>query len=172
MVELTELPIDLNRVLESITDPECGAEVLFVGTTRQWTERLTSDGADEVETPEPSGQRVETEVLVYEAYQEMALKQLQELEQQARTRWPLRQVTIVHRLGRVAPKEASVAVAVSSPHRSEAFEAAQWLIDTLKHEVPIWKEEHYVQSGATWIHPTAGNCKCAPQEQPLPIPPE
>jgi hypothetical protein len=62
--------------------------------------------------------------------------------------------------GNVAASEASVAIAVSCPHRSEAFEAAKWLIDQLKHQVPIWKQEHYVQHGAEWIHPTAGNCHC------------
>lgn len=155
VIELTEDPIDATRVLALVHDAECGAEVLFVGTTRQWTE-----------LGQPP-QRVETSHLVYEAYREMALVQLQQLEGEARRRWPVRQVAIVHRLGLVAASEASVAIAVSCPHRREAFEAAQWLMDEVKHRVPIWKQEHYVQQGPEWIHPTAGSCRCAPlQSEP------
>jgi molybdopterin synthase catalytic subunit len=89
----------------------------------------------------------------------------------ARARWPVREVVLVHRVGRVAVSEPSVAVLVASPHRSEAFEAAKWLIDELKHSVPIWKREHYVQvcedqQSAEWIHPSAGNCNCEPKSQP------
>lgn len=146
MIVLTDKPIDLNGVLEHVTAPECGAEVLFVGTTRQFTQL--------------DGRTVETDHLNYEAYGEMAQHQLEQLIAQASERWPVKRVAIVHRLGRVEPEEASVAVAVSTPHRSEAFEAAKWLIDTLKHEIPIWKQEHYVQNGAEWIHPTSGSCRC------------
>ena len=153
MIELTDKPIDVARVLAAVTHPECGAEVLFVGTTRQWTEAAPSHAAED-------NNRLETSHLVYECYREMALSQLQRLADEAHRRWPLRAYAIVHRLGRVDPSEASVAVAVSCPHRSEAFEAAKWLIDELKHQVPIWKQEHYVQSGPEWIHPTAGNCRC------------
>ncbi len=153
MIELTEEPIDVCRLLAQVSDPECGAEVLFVGTTRQWTD-----------VPEQSDEsrisRVETSHLVYEAYREMALAQMHKLADAARCRWPIRKVAIAHRLGTVAPAEASVAIAVSCPHRSEAFEAAKWLIDELKHNVPIWKQEHYVQSGPQWIHPSTGNCSC------------
>lgn len=181
MIELTETPLDASAVLALVADPECGAEVLFLGTTRQWTdlpaesdstlragipdrEILDSETSPVVSSP-PQLQRVETSHLVYESYREMALAQLQRLEGEARSRWPLRKVVIVHRLGHVAATEASVAIAVSSPHRSEAFEAARWLIDELKHHVPIWKQEHYVQHGSQWIHPTAGNCSCVSPTQ-------
>ena len=107
---------------------------------------------------------VETSHLIYDAYREMALKKLIELAEEAKKRWPVFAVSIVHRLGRVDPMEPSVAVAVSCPHRSEAFEAAEWLINTLKHEVPIWKQEHYVQGGEEWIHPTSGSCNCPPRD--------
>ncbi|MEO8268868.1 MAG: molybdenum cofactor biosynthesis protein MoaE [Aureliella sp.] len=162
MIELTEAPIDASAVLGQVADPECGAEVLFVGTTRQWTDlpqRTQADGESQVDFV----QRIETSHLVYESYREMALVQMQRLEDEARSRWPLRKVVMVHRLGHVAANEASVAIAVSSPHRSEAFEAARWLIDELKHHVPIWKQEHFVQQGPQWIHPTAGNCTCSEQ---------
>ena len=166
MIELTEGPIDVAAVLEHVTDPNCGAEVLFLGTTRQFTEVQDLSSASESETSPPR----ETSHLVYSCYKEMATKKLEELETEARSRWPVRRIAIVHRLGQVDPTESSVAVAVSTPHRSEAFEAARWLIDTLKHEVPIWKKEHYVQNGAEWIHPTDGNCRCvtpSPQQRPL-----
>lgn len=156
MIQLTGEKIDTEQVLEHVCDPECGAEVLFVGTTRRWTQH-------------PDGRRLETEHLIYEAYEEMAVKQLERLETEARQRWPVQRIAIVHRLGKVLPTEASVAIAVSCPHRSESFEAAKWLIDTIKHEVPIWKQEHYVQSGAEWIHPTSGSCRCdsTPAQPPV-----
>ena len=152
MIELTDNPIDISRVLAAVTDPACGAEVLFVGTTRRWT------AADTDATTESDSR--ETSHLVYECYPEMAIAKMKQLAQDAEDRWPVRRVAIVHRLGRVDPTEASVAVAVSCPHRSEAFEAAHWLIDELKHQVPIWKQEHYVQAGPQWIHPTSGSCRC------------
>ncbi len=179
MIELTHEPIDIQRVLAHVTDPQCGAEVLFVGTTRQWTMRQgtthqgtqtphddqqPSKASDALGAPAP----LETSHLVYEAYAEMALARMHDLGAHARARWPVQRVAIVHRLGRVDPTEASVAIAVSCPHRREAFEAASWLIEQLKHEVPIWKQEHYVQSAAQWIHPTAGNCNCTTDvAQPL-----
>ena len=142
MIKITDQPIDLASLLPLVSNPECGAQVVFVGTTRQWTGE------------------VETEFLEYEAYEALALQQMQALETAARDRWPLKEVVMVHRVGRVNVAEPSVAVLVSSPHRSEAFEGAKWLIDELKHHVPIWKREHYVQNGAQWIHPTSGNCSC------------
>ncbi|MCA9181387.1 MAG: molybdenum cofactor biosynthesis protein MoaE [Planctomycetales bacterium] len=165
MIELTESPIDAGAVLAQVADSECGAEVLFVGTTRQWTDVRPQREAD-VESQTEAGQRIETSHLIYESYREMALVQMRRLEDEARSRWPLRKVVMVHRLGRIAATEASVAIAVSSPHRSEAFDAARWLIDELKHHVPIWKQEHYVQHGPQWIHPTAGNCHCPEHTQP------
>lgn len=151
MIELTEEPIDAAQVLARVNHPECGAEVLFVGTTRQWTQPQDAEKAAPIET----------EHLIYETYREMALTQMERLVSEAKQRWPLREVAMIHRLGKVQPTEASVAVAVSCPHRSEAFEAARWLIDELKHHVPIWKQEHYVQSGAEWIHPSSGSCRCS-----------
>ncbi len=111
-------------------------------------------------------QRLETSHLIYEAYQEMALAKLRELAMEVGRRWPVHKVAIVHRVGRVDPLEPSVAIAVSTPHRREAFEAGQWLIDSVKHEVPIWKQEHYVQGDAAWIHPTSGSCNCTHDHKP------
>ena len=83
----------------------------------------------------------------------MAEKKLAELEAEARRRWPLVGCAIVHRLGRVELGEASVAVAVSTPHRQAAFEAGKWLIDTLKENVPIWKKENWADGTTEWVHP-------------------
>jgi molybdopterin synthase catalytic subunit len=109
--------------------------VLFLGTTRE----ITADRR--------------TTSLDYECYPEMAERKLAELEAEARSRWPILECTIVHRLGRVEIGEASVAVAVSSAHRQAAFEAGQWLIDTLKQVVPIWKCEHWADGTTEWVHP-------------------
>jgi len=91
----------------------------------------------------------ETLYLDYEAYREMALRQMQELAEQAIARFGVRDVVLMHRLGRLQVGETSVLVAVASAHRGAAFEACRWLIDTLKKQVPIWKKETFVD-GAVW----------------------
>jgi molybdopterin synthase catalytic subunit len=111
--------------------------VLFLGITRQFT----------------AGR--ETAELAYEAYHEMAESELAKLEASARERWPLVECVIAHRLGVVPLAEPSVAIAASSPHRQDAFEAARWLIDTLKESVPIWKQERWTTGAAEWVHPDA-----------------
>ncbi|MBL8872193.1 MAG: molybdenum cofactor biosynthesis protein MoaE [Planctomycetaceae bacterium] len=156
MLEITETPIDTDAVLNSVSDESSGASVLFVGTTRRWTVRPGDSQSHAGEQP----QTLETSHLIYEAYRPMAEAKLRELAVEACRRWPICKVSIVHRAGRVDPRDPSVAIAVSTPHRREAFEAGQWLIDTVKHEVPIWKQEHYVQNGPEWIHPTPGSCNC------------
>jgi molybdopterin synthase catalytic subunit len=135
MIQLTNNPIDTSAILAHARHPEAGAVVLFLGTTRE----LTADR--------------QTVALDYEAYQEMAERKLAELEAEARRRWPVIECNITHRLGRVPPTEASVAIAVSTPHRADAFAAGQWLIDSLKHDVPIWKREQWSDGSTEWIHP-------------------
>ena len=135
MIFLTNASIDTAKLLEHVTVPEAGAVVLFLGTTRRIT-----DGR-------------ETASLDYECYPEMARKKLDELEQQARQRWPVLECGIVHRLGHVEIGAASVAVAVSTAHRQPAFEAGKWLIDTLKEVVPIWKKENWADGSSDWVHP-------------------
>jgi molybdopterin synthase catalytic subunit len=142
MVELTESTIDTDLVLKSVISPECGAALLFVGSTRQWTDQL------------------ETSFLEYDAYRSMALLEMQKLVEEAKERWGVKEVRVVHRLGRVEIGEVSIAIAVSSPHRAEAFEAGQWLIDEFKQRVPIWKKEHWKTAGEQWIHPlTSNDCR-------------
>lgn len=135
MIELTRERIDEAALLERVRSASAGAIVLFLGTTRE----LTGDRR--------------TERLEYECYPAMAEKKLAELEAEACRRWPLVACTIVHRLGTVPLAETSVAIAVSSPHRKAAFEAGQWLIDTLKEVVPIWKQEQYADGQTEWVHP-------------------
>jgi molybdopterin synthase catalytic subunit len=123
MVRLTQEPIDFVTVTEAVRSPHCGAVALFLGTVRDIT-------GDEI-----------TEYLDYEAYPSMAEKKMAEIEAEARTRWTLGEVALVHRTGRLGVGEISVAVAVSAPHRAEAFEACRFAIDTLKQVVPIWKKD-------------------------------
>jgi molybdopterin synthase catalytic subunit len=133
MILLTPDPIDAAAVLAQVGSHNAGGVVLFLGTVRA----ITGD------------QR--TTHLEYECYADMAVKKLAELEAEARRRWPIIGCALVHRYGSLAPGEASVAVAVSTPHRAEAFAAAQWLIDTLKQTVPIWKKEHFSDRPAEWV---------------------
>jgi molybdopterin synthase catalytic subunit len=135
MIELVGKRIDTEHLLTQVTSPETGAVVLFLGTTRQYT----------------LGR--ETASLDYECYHDMAVAKLAELEAEARSRWPIRHCAIVHRTGHVPIGEASVAVAVSTAHRAAAFEAGQWLIDTLKQVVPIWKKENWADGTSQWVHP-------------------
>lgn len=135
MISLTNEPIDSAALLTQVTSPEAGAVVLFLGTVRKHTHGR------------------ETLALDYDCYPEMARRKLEELEQEARRRWTLVDCAIVHRLGRLELAEASVAVAVSSAHRRVAFEAGQWLIDTLKESVPIWKRENWADGSTEWVHP-------------------
>jgi molybdopterin synthase catalytic subunit len=125
-------PIDLSALARAVRDPAAGAVVTFVGTTRN----------------ENVGRRVRR--LEYEAFASMAVKEMRALAAQAKRRWPLRKVAMAHRIGVVPVGEASVAIAVSAGHRTEAFEACRWLIDRLKEIVPIWKKEHY-RGGEVWI---------------------
>lgn len=91
--------------------------------------------------------------LEYEAYVEMAVKQLRELVSRARSRWRIESLAVVHRIGPVAVGESSVLIAVTCGHRAEAFEACRWLIDALKRDVPIWKREVWADGATTWSDP-------------------
>lgn len=146
MVELTREPIDSQVLLRQVSDRHAGAIVLFVGVTREFTD----------------GQQ--THFLDYECYPEMARKKLEELVETARRRWEVSHIALVHRLGRVDLQEASVAIAVSSPHRRAAFEAGQWLIDTLKEVVPIWKRENWADGSTEWVHPGLDVTAAPPQD--------
>jgi MoaE-MoaD fusion protein len=123
--------IDTQVILGKLKQPADGAAVVFEGVVRDNTR----------------GRR--TLYLDYEAYEEMALKQMNTLAEQALQQFPIRDVAMVHRLGRLEVGEASVLIVVASAHRAAAFDACRWLIDTLKRSVPIWKKE-YFEDGAVW----------------------
>jgi len=135
MIRLTHEAIDHAALTESVRRPNCGAVVTFLGTVRDLT-----------------GEQV-TVALDYEAYPGMAEKKLTEIEADTRGRWPVGEMAIVHRLGRLDVGEVSVAVAVSCPHRAEAFAACKHAIDRLKELVPIWKREHGPVGSTQWVHP-------------------
>ena len=138
MIFLTYEPIDYHALTESVRSPQSGAVVLFLGTVRELT----------------AGRQ--TVALDYEGYPEMARAKLEELETAARSRWPIDKVGIVHRLGHLELGDISVAVAVSCPHRAQAFEACRHAIDRLKEIVPIWKKEHWADGKTEWVHEGRG----------------
>lgn len=135
MIQLTHEPIDYQALTESVRSTQSGAVVLFLGTVREMT----------------SGRR--TVALDYEGYPQMAEAKLAELAAAARSRWPVDKLGIVHRLGHLELGDISVAVAVSCPHRDQAFEAGRFLIDELKVSVPIWKKENWSDGSTEWVHP-------------------
>ena len=124
-------PIDSQQVLNSIKRGEDGAALVFEGVVRN----------------QSRGRK--TRYLEYEAYEEMALQQMESLAAQALTQFQIRDVAIVHRLGHLEIGETSVLIAVASAHRAAGFDACRWLIDSLKRTVPIWKKE-YFEDGAVW----------------------
>lgn len=130
-IELTREPIDTAALLAEIKAGPDGAVCLFDGIVRDNTR----------------GRR--TLHLDYEAYEQMALEQLRALAAEAIARFGVRDVALVHRLGRLVVGETSVLIAVASAHRGVAFDACRWLIDTLKQTVPIWKREQF-EDGAVW----------------------
>jgi molybdopterin synthase catalytic subunit len=124
-------PIDAGRIIAATHQPADGAVVVFQGIVRG----------------QSRGRR--TSFLEYEAYEAMAAKELETLANQALTTYGIREVALVHRLGRLEIGETSVLIVVAAAHRAPAFEACRWLIDRLKQTVPIWKKEHFA-GGAVW----------------------
>ncbi len=135
MIQLTSGPIDYDALTEQVRRADCGAVVTFLGTVRD----LTNGRA--------------TAALDYDAYPSMAEKKMAEIECETRERWPIGDMVMVHRLGRLDVGEVSVAVAVSCPHRTQAFEACRYAIDRLKEAVPIWKKENWADGSTEWVHP-------------------
>lgn len=130
-VQLVREPISSSALVAQIKQGEDGAVVVFDGIVRNNTR----------------GRK--TLFLDYEAYEEMALKLMNELAAEAVSRYGVRSVTLVHRLGKLEVGETSVLIVVASAHRGQAFDACRWMIDTLKKSVPIWKKEHF-EDGAVW----------------------
>lgn len=132
-VGLSSAPLPVSEAAEWVVRPECGAVVLFSGTARDHAEGR------------PGVHRLD-----YEAYEEQVVPRLAAVADEARGRWPdVARVALLHRTGPLAIGESAVVVAVSAPHRSSAFEAARFGIDTLKSTVPIWKREAWA-GGESW----------------------
>jgi molybdopterin synthase catalytic subunit len=130
--EVTNQPLAADTLLAAVRRDEAGAVLLFYGVVRN----------------NNLGRNVDH--LVYDAYPEMATRVMAEIADEAQIRWGLTDIAIQHRTGRMEIGETSLIVAVSSPHRREAFEAGQWLVDQFKEVVPIWKKEVF-EGGEEWI---------------------
>lgn len=130
--ELTTDPLDIGEIARRVVPPECGATVTLDGYVRQFTKGR------------------ETLHLFYEAYEPMALKEMQKLIEQAKQDFEISNIGIVHRLGKLEIGETSVVISVAAPHRKAAFAACEWLIRELKRTVPIWKKEVYAD-GEVWV---------------------
>ena len=142
VIRLTREEIDCQELVRTAKQGEDGAVVVFDGIVRN-----NSRGR-------------ETLHLDYEAYEEMAAKQMSKLAEEAKRQFGVRHISIVHRLGRLKVGETSVLIVVASAHRAQAYEASRWLIDTLKKTVPIWKKETFVD-GAVWADGEPFPAACA-----------
>jgi molybdopterin synthase catalytic subunit len=131
-IELTTEPLNIGEIARRVVPEECGATVTLDGYVRKFTKGR------------------ETEYLVYEAYEPMALKEMERISSAAKGKFDISHVAIVHRLGRLEIGETSVVIAVAAPHRRAAFEACEWLIKELKRTVPIWKKEVFAD-GEVWV---------------------
>lgn len=132
-IALSDEPLPVGSALEWVVVPGCGGNVAFTGTVR-----------------DHAVGRVGVEWLDYEAYEEQAVEKMSVVVSTARDKWPsLGRLAVLHRVGRLAVGEPAVVVAVSAPHRDDAFEAARFCIDTLKADVPIWKKERWA-GGEDW----------------------
>jgi molybdopterin synthase catalytic subunit len=134
-IEILDTPLSVDAAVKFVTDPTAGGIDVFLGTTRF----------------EKSDYGQSLLALDYEAYTEMAIARLEQLAKQAGAKWPIIKMAVLHRVGRVAPGEPSVIIAVSCPHRAEAFDACRWLIDQLKVDVPIWKKEIWADGTGSWV---------------------
>lgn len=130
--KITSKPLNVGKIARSVAEAECGATVTLDGYVRKSTKGR------------------ETKHLFYEAYEPMALKEMEKLVKKSRAKFEIAKVGIVHRLGKLEIGETSIVISVSAPHRRAGFEACEWLIKELKRTVPIWKKEVYAD-GEVWI---------------------
>jgi len=136
MIFLTDKTIDVQQVIRSVETKDAGALNVFIGTVRN-----NAKGKNVIQ-------------LEFEAYETMAVAEMKTIVEEAFRRWSLLHCSVSHRVGVLVPGETAVVIAVSSPHRKESFEACQYIIDTLKLTVPIWKKEVF-EGGEEWVsaHP-------------------
>ena len=132
IVRITRAPIDVAKILRAVRDPSAGGMTLFLGTVRDRNEGRAVRG------------------LEYQVYKEMAEKRMSAIEAEVRTKWPVRKMVMVHRYGRLRIGEVSVAVAVATEHRADAFGACRYAIDSIKRMLPLWKRESLSGGGEVW----------------------
>lgn len=141
MFAIVRAPIDVAETVRTVRTDACGAVATFAGVVRQ---RSDDDRA--------------VTGLSYEAHEAMAIAEFERIAAEARDRFGVFEIAVVHRVGDLNVGEVAVAVAVASPHRSEAFDACEYVIDELKARAPIWKQEHYVDGTREWI---SNDCQTA-----------
>lgn len=130
--QITQDRIDMNEMMNKVTSRNAGAVTLFVGTVREMTKSK------------------KTLHLIYEAYEAMAVKKLAQIGDEIQIKWPESKVAITHRVGRLEISDVAVVIAVSTPHRNDAYEANRYAIERIKEIVPIWKKEHW-EDGQEWV---------------------
>ena len=140
LVRLMREPILVDQLTSRVADPSCGGLVTFEGVVR-------AEGS-------PGNP---LEALEYSAYEDMALRLMERIRDEARERFDVCEVAIVHRLGRLAVGECSVAIVVSAPHRAAAFDACRWIIEAIKKDVPIWKKDIWRTGETTWTQTVAND---------------
>ncbi|WP_419882438.1 molybdenum cofactor biosynthesis protein MoaE [Peribacillus sp. B-H-3] len=130
--EISGTPIQIQDVIDKVADRNAGAITTFIGTVREMTK----------------GKK--TLHLIYEAYEAMAVKKLEQIGLEIKERWPDAKTAITHRTGRLEITDVAVVIAISTPHRNDAYEANRYAIERIKEIVPIWKKEHW-EDGEKWI---------------------
>lgn len=130
--EISKQEINIQEVIDKVVRREAGAITTFIGTVRELT----------------NGKK--TLFLVYEAYEQMAVKKLEQIGREIEERWPGTKTAITHRTGRLEITDVAVVIAVSTPHRADAYEANRYAIERIKEMVPIWKQEHW-EDGEEWV---------------------
>ena len=132
MYSIVRDEIDIERLRDRVQHKKAGAVLIFCGDIRN------------------HNQKKEVSFLEYEAHESMALKQIKNIVNSAKRKWNLHKVEVIHRLGKLAIKDCSIAIAVATSHRNEAYESSKYIIDTIKHTVPIWKKEYFVDGASEW----------------------
>jgi molybdopterin synthase catalytic subunit len=132
LIQLTREPLDRDALVAAVSHPSIGGIVVFEGVVRD------------------NARNKQVRYLEYDVYEEMAIPQIRSIISDAQQRWGVERIAVAHRFGRLEIGEASVIIVVASPHRSEAFDACRYIIDTLKATVPIWKKE-VATNGEEWV---------------------
>lgn len=130
--EISKQTINIQEVIDKVVRREAGAITTFIGTVRELT----------------NGKK--TLFLIYDAYEQMAVKKLEQIGKEIAERWPGAKTAITHRVGRLDITDVAVVIAVSTPHRADAYEANRYAIERIKEMVPIWKQEHW-EDGEEWV---------------------